>query len=136
LTVATENVQARRPQPTATSKALIGTDADIVSIQEIESKSGRIIEQVMGQSYSHHVTLGSVGPWSKYPISDAYRLELGPSWRYSLSATVHAPDGDVRVYAAHLPSVRIGQDALRNQAVEKLSRLVVDDASTRVIVAG
>lgn len=136
LTVATENVEARRPQPTATSQSLIATGADIVTLQEVTSKSGDIIDRVMGQKYPYHVSSGTVGVWSKYPLSGLQHLKLGLSWSQSLSVVASAPGGDVKVYAVHLPSVRINRDAQRNQAITELTRIIADDPATKVVLAG
>lgn len=136
LTVATENVEARRPLPTKTSNSIIDTGADIVTLQEVTSKSGDIIEAVMGRHYPYHVSSGTVGVWSKYPLSDVQRLKLGLSWSQALSVTASTPGGDVTVYAAHLPSVRIGRDAQRNRAVDELSTLIAQDSSSRIVLAG
>ncbi|GAB3566328.1 teicoplanin resistance protein VanJ [Spelaeicoccus albus] len=136
MTVATENVEARRPLPTKTSNSVIDTGADIVTLQEVTSKSGDIIDRVMGEHYPYHVSSGTVGVWSKYPLSGVRQLKLGLSWSQSLSVTAAAPGGPVRIYAAHLPSVRVGRDAQRNRAVTELSRIIADDSSDRIILAG
>lgn len=136
LTVATENVEASRPQPTATSQALIASGADIVSLQEVTSKSGDIIDRVMGEKYPYHVSAGTVGVWSKYPLSGLQHLKLGLSWSQSLAVVASAPGGDVKIYAVHLPSVRVGRDVQRNRAVSELTRIVSSDPASKVVLAG
>ncbi|WGW11136.1 endonuclease/exonuclease/phosphatase family protein [Saxibacter everestensis] len=136
LVVATHNVGARLPQPTATANSLIDSGADIVSVQELAGKSGGIIGERLTAAYRYHKIVGTVGLWSRYPISDVTRQDLGMDWTRAFSATVTTPAGDVRVYAAHLPSVRPGAESARNDALERLASTVAADDAERIILAG
>jgi vancomycin resistance protein VanJ len=49
---------------------------------------------------------------------------------------VHHPDGDIAVYTVHLPSVRPGETAQRDEAVAELAALVRADQAGRVLVLG
>lgn len=136
LTVATQNVGARLPQPSATALSIVEQQPDIVTIQEIESLSGQIIQDQMSSHYEHSQVKGSVGVWSSWPMSAAEEVDLGLPWIRAFATTISTDHGDVRFYAVHLPSVRPGQESLRNAALSTLARQVSADPAERVIVAG
>lgn len=136
LTVATQNVGARLPQPSATALSIIEQEPQIVTIQEIESLSGQIIQEQMSTHYEHAQVQGSVGVWSDWPMSGAEEIDLGLTWTRAFATTISTDQGDVRFYAVHLPSVRPGQEALRNAALTTLADRVENDPAERVIVAG
>lgn len=136
LTVATQNVGARLPQPTATAQNLIDAEPDILTIQEIESLSGQIIREQLDSSFEYSEVVGTVGVWSKWPMSSPEEVDLGLPWPRAFATTVSTDHGDVRFYAVHMPSVRPGHEAMRNAALRRLSTVVAADEAERVIVAG
>lgn len=136
FTIATQNVGARLPEPSATALNIIEQDPEIVTIQEIESVSGQIIQDQMDSHYAHSQVEGSVGIWSDWPMSEAEEVDLGLSWTRAFATTISTDQGDVRFYAVHLPSVRPGQEALRNAALTTMADRVENDSAERVIVAG
>src|SRR5699024_9830673 len=136
LTIATQNVGARLPQPSATALSIVEQQPDIVTFQEIESLSGQIIQEQMASHYEHSQVQGSVGVWSSWPMSAVEEVDLGLPWIRAFAATISTDHGDVRFYAVHLPSVRPGQESLRNAALSTLARRVSADPAERVIVAG
>ena len=136
LTVATQNVGAKLPQPSATALNVIEEDPDIATFQEVESLSGQIIQDQMDSHYEHAEVQGSVGVWSKWPMSAPEDVDLGLQWIRAFATTISTDHGDVRFYAVHVPSVRPGQESMRNAALRTLSERVEDDQAERVIVAG
>ena len=136
ILVATQNVGARLPQPSATALNIIEHKPDIVTLQEIESLSGKIIREQMDKNFKHHTVSDTVGLWSKWPISDTEEIDLGLSWPRAFAATVATDHGDVRVYSVHMPSVRPGSESLRNAALQTVAQKVSEDLAQRVIVAG
>lgn len=136
LVVATQNVEARGAQPTATVQAITSASPDIVAIEELESLSGKIVRKRMNEAFSHSHVADTVGVWSKWPITNAKEINLGLQWPRAFSATVQTDEGDITFYAVHMPSVRPGQESLRNAALTKLSEAVAADTSPRIIVAG
>ena len=136
LTVATQNVGAKLPQPSATALNVIEEDPDIATFQEVESLSGQIIQDQMDSHYEHAEVQGSVGVWSKWPMSAPEEVDLGLQWIRAFATTISTDHGDVRFYAVHVPSVRPGQESMRNAALRTLSERVADDPAERVIVAG
>ncbi|MDK8347609.1 endonuclease/exonuclease/phosphatase family protein [Brevibacterium sp. UMB1308A] len=136
IVVATQNVGARLPEPSATALNIIERKPDIVTLQEIESLSGKIIREQMDKNFKHHKVSDTVGLWSKWPISDTEEIDLGLSWPRAFAATVATDHGDVRVYSVHMPSVRPGSESLRNAALQTVAQKVSEDPAQRVIVAG
>ncbi|MCD1287363.1 MULTISPECIES: endonuclease/exonuclease/phosphatase family protein [unclassified Brevibacterium] len=136
LTVATHNVGARMPEPTAAAKNLVAADPDIVTIQELESLSGKIIHKELDSSFEHSQVVDTIGVWSKWPISNAEEVDLGLQWPRAFAATISTDHGDIRFYAVHMPSVRPGHEAMRNAAIRRLATEVSTDEADHVIVAG
>lgn len=136
LTVGTQNVGARLPQPTATAQSLIDAEPDILTIQELESLSGRIIRKQLDSSFEYSRVVGTVGVWSKWPMSAPEEVDLGLPWQRAFATTVTTDHGKVRFYAVHMPSVRPGKEAMRNAALRRLSTVVAADESAQIIVAG
>ncbi|MYM19868.1 endonuclease [Brevibacterium sp. 5221] len=136
LVVATQNVGARGSQPTATVQALTEHQPDIVAVEELESLSGKIIRKRLDGKFSHSHVADTVGVWTKWPLKDTEEIGLGLQWPRAFATTVQTDEGDVRFYAVHMPSVRPGQESLRNAALSKLAEVVRADRSQRIIVAG
>lgn len=136
LTVATHNVGARMPQPTAAAQNIVDHDPDIVTIQELESLSGKIIHKELDSSFAHAQVLDTVGVWSKWPMSEPEEVDLGLQWPRAFATTVSTDDGDIRFYAVHMPSVRPGHESMRNAALRRLATSVETDDAEHVIVAG
>ena len=90
----------------------------------------------MDSHYEHAEVQGSVGVWSKWPMSAPEEVDLGLQWIRAFATTISTDHGDVRFYAVHVPSVRPGQESMRNAALRTLSERVEDDQAERVIVAG
>ncbi|RBP62743.1 vancomycin resistance protein VanJ [Brevibacterium sanguinis] len=136
LKVATYNVGARLPQPTATARNIVEADPDILTVQELESLSGRIIHEELDSSFTHSRVVGTVGVWSKWPISAPEEVDLGLQWPRAFASTIATDHGDIRFYAVHMPSVRPGHEAMRNAAIRRLATTVSGDSAEHVIVAG
>jgi len=135
LTVATQNIGATNTDPTAAAQALAATGAGILAVQEIVGSAGDATA-VLDAGYGYHARVSTVGLWAQWPVADPQPLELGLSWARAFRAVVHHPSGDIAVYAVHLPSVRPGDTAARDQAVSQLAALVAADPAGRVLVMG
>ncbi|AZT92436.1 MAG: endonuclease/exonuclease/phosphatase family protein [Brevibacterium aurantiacum] len=136
LTVATHNVGARLPEPTAAAQSLVDADPDIVTIQELESLSGKIIHKELDSSFEHSRVVDTIGVWSKWPMSEPEEVDLGLQWPRAFATTVSTDHGDIRFYSVHMPSVRPGHEAMRNAAIRRLATEVETDEAEHVIVAG
>lgn len=135
LTVATQNIGAANTDPQATARALVATGAGIVSMQEIAGSAGAATAVLDGE-YLDTAMVGTVGVWSQWEMDDPQPLELGLGWPRALRTVVHHPDGDIAVYAVHLPSVRPGHTDDRDAGIEQLAALVAADPAGRVLVVG
>lgn len=135
LTVATQNIGAANTDPMSSAQALVATGAGIVAVQEIVAVDGPATSFLDAQ-YGYQTRVSTVGLWSQWPMEDPEPLELGMSWARSFRVLVHHSQGDIAVYAVHLPSVRPGDTDDRDQAVAELATLIAADPAQRVLVMG
>jgi vancomycin resistance protein VanJ len=135
LTVATQNIGAANIDQAAAARQLAATGAGLVSMQEIVGND-TAATAVLDTQYAFHARVSTVGLWSQWSMDEPAALELGLSWSRAMRTVVHHPDGDIAVYAVHLPSVRPGDTAARDDAITELHDLVAADTATRVIVVG
>ncbi|WP_433663055.1 endonuclease/exonuclease/phosphatase family protein [Nocardia sp. CA-128927] len=129
LRVATQNLGAG-----ATAAEL--TDAAVISVQELTDRNRTSVAAALDPQHPHVATVGTIGLWSRYPLDDVERLDLGQGWARALRARIEAPTGDVTVYAVHLGSVRFGETESRNRTLRTLTDLVQSDRSDRLLVLG
>lgn len=108
LTVATHNVDADNPDPTGTAKDIVASGADVVALEELSGTALPKYKEALAKAYPYSTVQGTVGLWSKRPLSDAAPVDIRMGWTRALRATVTAADGQkFAVYVAHLPSVRV-----------------------------
>ena len=135
LTVATQNIGAANTDPLSSAQALVASGAGIVAVQEIVGSDGAATNFLDAQ-YGYHARASTVGLWSQWPMSAPEPIELGMSWARSFRVVVHHSQGDITVYAVHLPSVRPGYTDARDQAIADLAALVAADPAEKVLVMG
>ncbi|MET0863008.1 MAG: endonuclease/exonuclease/phosphatase family protein [Nakamurella sp.] len=135
LTVATQNIGAANTDQAVAARQLAATGAGIVSMQEVIGKDTAATAVLDGQ-YAFNGRVGSVGLWSQWSMDEPEPLVLGLSWARAMRTVVHHPDGDIAVYAVHLPSVRPGYTDVRDEAILQLRDLVAADPVGRVLVLG
>lgn len=135
LSVATQNIGAANSDPVAAARTLATSGAGIVAVQEIVGSAANATA-VLDSTYPHHARVSTVGLWSVWPMDEPQPLELGLSWARAFRVVVHHDEGDIAVYAVHLPSVRPGDTAARDEAVAELAALVAADPESRVLVLG
>ncbi|MFI0470488.1 endonuclease/exonuclease/phosphatase family protein [Saccharopolyspora sp. 5N102] len=136
LRVVSQNLYASNDNPAATAADLAATNADVVGVQELTAPGRRAIATVLGDDHPHHATIGTVGVWSRYPITEVARVDLGLGWTRALRARLHTPHGPIEVYVVHLPSLRPESIDQRNQALDELADALRTDNSSRAIVLG
>ncbi|MGH4031368.1 endonuclease/exonuclease/phosphatase family protein [Actinomycetota bacterium Odt1-20B] len=122
LTVASHNVSAENPDPAATARDLAASGADVLALEEISTQARPVYEKGLAKAYPHHTVMGTVGLWSKLPLSDTRPVDIqqdvGPLGdakpdavklvdARALRATVTTEKGPLAVYVAHLGSVRV-----------------------------
>ncbi|GAA1647510.1 teicoplanin resistance protein VanJ [Nocardia ninae] len=129
LRVATQNLGAN-----GTADEL--TDAAVISVQELTDRNRTAVAAALDPHHPHVATVGTVGLWSRYPLSDIERLDLGQGWARALRATLETPTGNVTVYAVHLGSIRFNDTDARNHTLSTLTDLVHRDPADRLLVLG
>lgn len=139
LRVVSNNVQAGNPDPASTVQALIDSDADVVALQEFAVSERSSYERALAKAYPHHAIRGTVGVWSRHPIAAVTAVDLGLGWDRALRAVIRAPAGDVAVYVAHMPSVRVDVDEgftadQRDASAQALGEAIAQDPIPRVVL--
>ncbi|MER5551070.1 endonuclease/exonuclease/phosphatase family protein [Streptomyces sp. NPDC002793] len=145
FTVVQHNVSDVNPDPAATARALAGTGAGLIALEEVTAPALPAFEAALAADYPHHATRGTVGLWSKYPLTGVRLVDIRPEgvgegWNRGLRATARTPGGEVAVYVAHLPSVRIGATGLasgrRDESAALLGEVIAAEPLDRVILLG
>ncbi|MEY9875357.1 vancomycin resistance protein VanJ [Streptacidiphilus sp. MAP12-33] len=155
LTVVEQNINANNPDPTRTARALAATGADLLALVELTPQATGTYESQLAEAYPYHAVQGTVGLWSKRPLSDAVAIDVmdyGPlaarkpvaaksAANRALRVTVATDRGPLTVYVAHLGSVRLMPrrgfwTASRDIGAQALGRAVGADPSRRVLLLG
>ncbi len=107
LTVVAHNVDAANPRPAATARDLERAGAGLVALEELSPKALPVYERALAARYPYRAVEGTVGLWSRYPLSDTRPVDIRLGWIRALRTTAATPHGPVAVYVAHMPSVRV-----------------------------
>lgn len=156
LTVAGHNVGADNPDPAGTARDLAASGADVLALEEITPEALDTYEKVLAKTYPHHAVRGTVGLWSKLPLSDTrpvdVKMDQGPlaatkpadvkmAYNRGLRTTVATDRGPLAVYVAHLGSVRVNPRAglstgQRDAGAQALGRAIAAEPNERVVLLG
>jgi vancomycin resistance protein VanJ len=155
LTVAEQNVDADNPDPAGTARDLAASGADVLALVELTEQARRTYEKGLARAYPYHTVQGTVGLWSKLPLSDTQPIDImdyGPladtvpvdkkmASNRALRTTVATDQGPLTVYVAHLGSIRVNPKAgfwtaSRDIGVQALGKAVAADRSRRVVLLG
>jgi vancomycin resistance protein VanJ len=141
FTAVQHNISADNTSVAGTMQVLMQAHPDVISMEEITGAALPTINQELDGTYRYHVVEGTVGLWSKYPLSDTGPVDIKIGWTRALRATVHAPQGDLAVYVAHMPSVRVHFDGgftanQRNRSAEALGEAITHESLKRVLLLG
>ncbi|MFE6284206.1 endonuclease/exonuclease/phosphatase family protein [Streptomyces sp. NPDC057877] len=141
LTVVTHNVNAENADPEGTAQAVAASGADLVALEELTATAVPVYERALASTYKYHSVQGTVGLWSKYPLSGVRSVDIKLGWTRAMRATVTAPAGPVAVYVAHLPSVRVKLEAgftarQRDHSADALGEAIADERLERVVLLG
>ncbi|WP_425575909.1 endonuclease/exonuclease/phosphatase family protein [Streptomyces axinellae] len=141
LTVLTHNVNADNPDPAGTARSLAHSGAGVVALEEVTGRQAGVYRKGLAASHPHHKLMGTVGLWSKYPMKDIRSVDIKMGWPRAMRATVETPKGEVAVYVAHLPSVRVqfrsGFTAgKRDGSAQALGDAIERDKAARVVLLG
>ncbi|WP_435822074.1 endonuclease/exonuclease/phosphatase family protein [Actinacidiphila alni] len=141
LTVLTHNVNAENPDPDGTAKDVIAAGADIVALEELAESQAPRYARDLAAAYPYHSVQGTVGLWSKYPLTGVRTVDIKMGWTRAMRAAVRTPHGQVAVYVAHLPSVRVKFNAgftagQRDSAADALGQAIADESLRDVVLLG
>jgi vancomycin resistance protein VanJ len=141
LTVLTHNVNAENPDPDGTAKDVIAGGADIVALEELAESEVSRYSRDLAAAYPYHSVQGTVGLWSKYPLSGVRAVDIKMGWTRAMRAAVSTPHGVVAVYVAHLPSVRVKFNAgftagQRDGAADALGQAIAAEQLPGVVLLG
>jgi vancomycin resistance protein VanJ len=113
ITAVQHNVSDENADPAGTVRELLKVRPDLIALEELTPAALPAYAAAFPPEYPHHAVQGTVGLWSRYPLAGAGPVDIRPrafgaDWNRGLRATAQTPRGDVAVYVAHLPSVRLG----------------------------
>ncbi|MFD5630288.1 endonuclease/exonuclease/phosphatase family protein [Streptomyces sp. NPDC127072] len=141
LTVATHNVNADNPDPSGTAGDVAASGADVMALEELTATAVPTYEKALASTYKYHSVQGTVGLWSKYPLTGVRPVDIKLGWTRAMRATVTTPEGPVAVYVAHLPSVRVKLEAgftarQRDKSADALGEAITGDPNSQVVLLG
>ncbi|MFI9585641.1 endonuclease/exonuclease/phosphatase family protein [Streptomyces sp. NPDC052236] len=141
LTVATHNVNAKNPDPAGTATEVAASGADVLALQELPAGQVESYEQALAGTYKYHAIQGTVGLWSKYPMSGTKAVDIKLGWDRAMRSTVATPRGAIAVFVAHMPSVRVKVNAgftanQRDKSADALGEAISDEALDKVVLLG
>ncbi|MFH9857908.1 endonuclease/exonuclease/phosphatase family protein [Streptomyces sp. NPDC017202] len=141
LTVATHNVNADNADPSGTAHDVAASGADVVALEELTESAAPVYEKALATTYRYHSVQGTVGLWSRYPLSAVAAVDIKLGWVRAMRATVTTPEGPVGFYVAHLPSVRVKLQAgftarQRDKSADALGEAIAADPLSNKILLG
>ncbi|MGW6459627.1 endonuclease/exonuclease/phosphatase family protein [Streptomyces sp. NPDC055078] len=141
LTVATHNVNAGNPDPGGTAKEVASSGADVLALQELPHGKVGTYREALADTYPYHAVQGTVGLWSKYPMADTAPVGIRLGWTRAMRSTVRTPQGEVAVYVAHMPSVRVKLRAgftanQRDDSADALGDAISNEPVGKVVLLG
>ena len=141
LTVATHNVNADNPDPSGTARDVAASGADVVALEELKASVVPVYERALAPTYKYHSVQGTVGLWSKYPMTGVKAVDIKLGWTRAMRATIATPEGQVAFYVAHLPSVRVKLEAgftarQRDTSADALGEAIADEPLRRKVLLG
>jgi len=141
LTVATHNVNADNADPSGTARDVAASGADVVALEELSASAVPVYVRTLASTYKYHSVQGTVGLWSKYPMSGVRPVDIKLGWTRAMRATVTTPEGPVAFYVAHMPSVRVKLEAgftarQRDKSANALGEAIADEKLPRKILLG
>ncbi|WP_438696190.1 endonuclease/exonuclease/phosphatase family protein, partial [Streptomyces alkaliphilus] len=144
--VVQHNVGDDNTDPAGTARLLADSGVDLIGLQEITPELLPVFSAILDPEYPHHVVSGTLGLWSRHPLDEVRNIHvrpaaLGPEWtRGMLRARARTPGGDLAVYVAHLPSVRVGPTGfttdLRDEAALAAGEALAAEPLERVVLLG
>ncbi|MGW7267846.1 endonuclease/exonuclease/phosphatase family protein [Streptomyces sp. NPDC054842] len=154
--VAGHNVGAGNTDPVGTARDLAASGAEVLALEELTEQAKVVYARELADAYPYHTVQGTVGLWSKAPLSDTrpvdIRMDYGPlaatkpadltmESNRALRTTVATDRGPLAVYVAHLASTRVNPRAgfgteQRDRGIQALAEAVAADPIERVVLLG
>ncbi|MFB7287919.1 endonuclease/exonuclease/phosphatase family protein [Actinacidiphila glaucinigra] len=158
LTLVSHNVNADNPDPVGTARNLAASGADLLALEEMTPRTTVVYGKELAKAYPFHTVQGTVGLWSRLPLShsrsvNVLRGNVGPLAKTrkaddlpvdpprALRTTVATERGPLAVYVAHLGSVRLMPRGgfwtdSRDAGAVALTEAVAAERNERVVVLG
>ncbi|MGW6604433.1 endonuclease/exonuclease/phosphatase family protein [Streptomyces sp. NPDC055036] len=145
LVVVQHNVSDENTDPAGTARALADAEPDLIALEELIPPALTVYEKTLAPDYPYHAVRGTVGLWSKHPLTETRQLDIKPrgiteDWSRALRTVVRTPHGEIATYVAHLPSVRVRATGLasawRDESAGLLGEAVAAEELTAVILLG
>ncbi|GAB7106976.1 endonuclease/exonuclease/phosphatase family protein [Streptomyces phaeofaciens JCM 4814] len=145
LVVVQHNVSDENTDPAGTARALADAEPDLIALEELVPAALPVYETTLAPRYRYHAVMGTVGLWSKHPLTDVQKVDIKPAgitepWSRGLRAVVDTPHREIAVYVVHLPSVRVQVSGLasswRDESGGLLGKALAADTSHTVILLG
>ncbi|MFF3731124.1 endonuclease/exonuclease/phosphatase family protein [Streptomyces sp. NPDC002476] len=145
LVVVQHNVGDENTDPAGTARALAGAGPDLIGLEELVPPALAVYSRTLAPNYPYHAVRGTVGLWSKHPLTATRLVDIKPqriteTWSRGLRTVVHTPHGDIAVYVAHLPSVRVRASGLassrRDESAALLGRAIAAEKLKTVLLLG
>jgi len=145
LVVVQHNVSDENTDPVGTARTLAAAEPDLIALEELVPPALAEYARTLAPKYPHHVVQGTVGLWSKHPLTGTRSVDIKPRgitepWSRGLRTTVHTQRGAIAVYVAHLPSVRVRASGLasswRDESAGLLGKAVAAEQLKTVLLLG
>jgi vancomycin resistance protein VanJ len=141
LTVASHNVGADNPDPAGTARDLAASGADVLALEELTQQARGMYEKELAKAYPYHTVQGTVGLWSKLPLSDTQPVDIKMDSTRALRTTVATDHGPLAVYVAHLGSARVMPragfwTAQRDAGAHAVGKAIAAEHNERVVLLG
>ncbi|MFC9243756.1 endonuclease/exonuclease/phosphatase family protein [Streptomyces sp. NPDC057136] len=145
ITALQHNVSDENTTPVGTAEALLKAAPEFIALEELTPSALPLYETALAAEYPYHAVEGTVGLWSKYQLVDVQLLDIKPKaieegWSRGLRSSARTPWGEIAVYVAHLPSVRVrlsGFDSgWRDESADLLGTAIAAEKLDKVILLG
>jgi vancomycin resistance protein VanJ len=133
VSVVTLNVGATNAS-SARALQTVSKNRDLVAVQELTA--GGPAAKFLNDHFRYNYRIATVGLWSRFPILEARKADIGLDWARALRAVVKTPKGKLTVYVMHLASARPGQTNLRDETLTQAGEIIDRDDSENLLLLG
>ncbi|WP_211369968.1 endonuclease/exonuclease/phosphatase family protein [Nonomuraea turkmeniaca] len=139
------NASEENADPVGTARELIAARPDLIGLEELVPAALPTWDAALRAEYPYRTVQGTVGLWSRHPLAEAAPVDIrphdvGPDWNRGLRAVACTPHGDIAIYVAHLPSVRIGlggfDSVRRDESARRLGAVLAAEPIDRILLLG